>query len=125
MVKLCPRGQEDSAFFSFFYLHNLPRELRILIDEENFSNRLALAGKTDHLWAHNSKQGRRMIAAIVATVRKITAPLLWLQCSTGGLRIGSQDMASRRQGISLSRVRVQRRSCWRRTAASVITIGVL
>ncbi len=131
MLKLCLREQEDSAFFSFFYLHKLPRELHMLLAEEDFSNRLALAGKTDHLWAHNSKQGGRMIAAIVATVRKITAPLLWLQCSTAGLRIGSQDMASKRQGISLSRVRVQRRSCWRRTvkrwrtAAYVIIIGVL
>jgi hypothetical protein len=64
MLKLCLREQEDSAFFSFFYLHNLPRELRILLAEENFSNRLALAEKAGHLWAHNSKQGRGIIAAI-------------------------------------------------------------
>ena len=64
MLKLCPRGQEDSAFFTFFYLHRLPRELRVLLTEEDFTNRRALAEKADRLWAHNAKHGGEFVAAI-------------------------------------------------------------
>jgi hypothetical protein len=29
MLRLCPRGQENSLFFTYLFLHRLPRELRV------------------------------------------------------------------------------------------------
>ena len=31
MLKVCPRGHEDSPFFRYLFLHRLPRELRVLL----------------------------------------------------------------------------------------------
>jgi hypothetical protein len=36
MLKLSPRGPEDLPFFTFFYLHRLPRELQLLLKEMDF-----------------------------------------------------------------------------------------
>jgi hypothetical protein len=33
MLRLCPRGQENNAFFNCLNLNKLPRELRILLSE--------------------------------------------------------------------------------------------
>jgi hypothetical protein len=41
MLKLCPQGQKDLAFFTFFYLCRLSRKLQVLLNEEDFSNRRA------------------------------------------------------------------------------------
>jgi hypothetical protein len=33
MLELCPREQEDNKFFLFLFLQQLPREIRVLLDE--------------------------------------------------------------------------------------------
>jgi hypothetical protein len=65
MLKFCPRGQEDSAFFTSFYLHCLPKELRVLLIEKDFSNRRALAENGDRLWVDSSKHNRKFAGAVV------------------------------------------------------------
>jgi hypothetical protein len=65
MLKLCPRGQEGSPFFTFFFLHHLPHQLRVLLSDEDHTDRQALAVKADRLWAHNA-QHTHDVAATVA-----------------------------------------------------------
>jgi hypothetical protein len=64
MLKLCQREQEDLAFFTFFHLHRLPMELRVLLTEADFRNRRALVEKAERLWAHNAKHSSELVAAI-------------------------------------------------------------
>jgi hypothetical protein len=37
MLRLCPRGQENNAFFNCFFLNKMPRELHILFYEANMA----------------------------------------------------------------------------------------
>jgi hypothetical protein len=64
MLKLCPRGQEGSPFFTFFFLHRLPRQLRVLLSDEDHADRRALAVKADRLWAHNAQHAHDIVASV-------------------------------------------------------------
>jgi hypothetical protein len=64
MLKLFPRGQEGSAFFTFFFLHRLPMQLRVLLSEEDHTDRRALAEKADRLWAYNAHHTPDVVAVI-------------------------------------------------------------
>ncbi len=64
MLRLCPRGQENNAFFNCLFLNKLPSELRILLLEVD---KPALGARADLFAAHNSKQAHDVVAA-VATV---------------------------------------------------------
>ncbi len=55
MLRLCPRGQENNAFFCLF-LNKLPRELRILLSEADMADKQALGARANLFDAHNSKQ---------------------------------------------------------------------
>jgi hypothetical protein len=70
MLRLCPRGQENNAFFNCLYLNKLPRELRILLSEADMADKQALGARADLFAAHNSKQAHDVVAAVAA------APLL-------------------------------------------------
>jgi hypothetical protein len=70
MLRLCPRGQENNAFFNCFYLNKLPRELRILLSEADMADKQALGARADLFAAHNSKQAHDVVAEVAA------APLL-------------------------------------------------
>jgi hypothetical protein len=65
MVRLCPRGQENSVFFVYFFLHRLPRELRVLLTDVDHQDRRALALRADDLWAHNVRGVHDSVAAAV------------------------------------------------------------
>jgi hypothetical protein len=67
MLRLCPRGQENNAFFNCLFLNKLPRELRILLSEADMADKQALGARADLFAAHNSKQAHDVVAA-VATV---------------------------------------------------------
>jgi hypothetical protein len=67
MLRLCPRGQENNAFFNCLFLNKLPRELRILLSEADIADKQALGARADLFAAHNSKQAHDVVAA-VATV---------------------------------------------------------
>ncbi len=42
MLRLCPRGQENNAFFNCLFLDKLPRELRILLSKADMADKQAL-----------------------------------------------------------------------------------
>jgi hypothetical protein len=66
MLRLCPRGQENSAFFNCLFLNKLPRELPILLLEAEMADKQALGARADLFAAHNSKQAHDVLAAVAA-----------------------------------------------------------
>jgi hypothetical protein len=56
MLRLCPRVQENNAFFNCLFLNKLPRELRILLSEADKVDKQALGARSDLFAAHYSKQ---------------------------------------------------------------------
>jgi hypothetical protein len=66
MLLLCPRGQENKAFFNCLFLNKLPRELRILLSEADMADKQALGAGADLFAAHNSKQAHDVVAAMAA-----------------------------------------------------------
>jgi hypothetical protein len=67
MLRLCPRGQENNAFFNCLFLNKLPRELRILLSEAEMVDKQALGARADLFTAQNREQAHDVVAA-VATV---------------------------------------------------------
>jgi hypothetical protein len=65
MLELCPRGKESSTFFFFFFLQRLPREIRVLLADENPADLRAVADKADKLVVLHSSQSHDMVAAAV------------------------------------------------------------
>jgi hypothetical protein len=65
MLELCPRGEESSTFFFFFFLQRLPREIRVLLADENPADLRAVADKANKLVALHSPQSHDMAAAAV------------------------------------------------------------
>jgi hypothetical protein len=53
MLRLCPRGQENNAFFNCFFLNKLPRELCILLSEMDIADKQASSAREDSLAAHD------------------------------------------------------------------------
>jgi hypothetical protein len=66
MLRLCPRGQENNAFFNCLFLNKLPRELRILLSEAEMADKQALGARADLFATHNSKQAHDVVAAVAA-----------------------------------------------------------
>jgi hypothetical protein len=64
MLKLLPRGLESSPFFAFFFWHRLPRELRVLLSEEDHTNKRSVAENADRFWAHNVRHSHDVVAAV-------------------------------------------------------------
>jgi hypothetical protein len=64
---LCPRGQENNAFFHCFFLNKLPRELRVLLIEADIANKRCVVHQGGLLFAaHNCKLSHDMGAAVAA-----------------------------------------------------------
>jgi hypothetical protein len=51
MIELCPRQHLDSPFFLYFFLQRLPREIRVLLAEEDPRDVRRIAEKADRLVA--------------------------------------------------------------------------
>jgi hypothetical protein len=66
MLRLCPRGQENNAFFNCLFLNKLPRELRILLSEADMADKQVLGTRANLFAAHNSKQAHDVVAAVAA-----------------------------------------------------------
>ncbi len=64
MLRLCPRGQENNAFFNCLFLNKLPRELCILLSEADMADKQALGARADLFAAHNSKQAHNVVAGV-------------------------------------------------------------
>ncbi len=66
MLRLCPRGQESSLFFTYLFLHWLPRELRVLLTDVDHNDRRLLSERADQLWAHYAKRSHSTMACLEA-----------------------------------------------------------
>jgi hypothetical protein len=66
MLRLCPRGQESSLFFTYLFLHRLPRELRVLLTDVDHNDRRLLSERADQLWAHYAKRSHSTMACLEA-----------------------------------------------------------
>jgi hypothetical protein len=64
MLRLCPRGQENSLFFTYLFLHRLPRELCVLLTDVDHNDRRLLSERADQLWAHYAKHSHSTMACI-------------------------------------------------------------
>jgi hypothetical protein len=80
MMELCPPAHTNSPFFLFFFLQRLPREIRVLLSEEDPADIRKIAEKADRLVIHYTPQQHDTVAALplssddedgdVAAVRK-------------------------------------------------------
>jgi hypothetical protein len=66
MLRLCPWGQESSLFFTYLFLHRLPRELRVLLRDVDHNDRRLLSERADQLWAHYAKHSHSTMACLEA-----------------------------------------------------------
>ncbi len=64
MLEICPRGQDTSLFFQYLFLQRLPRELRIMLAEDDHADLRKTAEKADNLWAIHAKQSHDVVAAV-------------------------------------------------------------
>jgi hypothetical protein len=64
MLRICPRGEEDSIFFKCTYLNKLPRELRILLSDVVWADKQAFGTRADQFWAHNNKLAHDTVAVV-------------------------------------------------------------
>jgi hypothetical protein len=70
MLELCPRGEEKNKFFLFLFMQRLPKELRVMLTEEDHKEPRDLATKADQHWAMLSHQSHGMVAALSLTDSK-------------------------------------------------------
>ena len=73
MLKKCPRGQEDSPFFRYLFLHRLPRELRVLLSDVDGTDHRVLAERADHLWSHYVRGHSDTLAVAAAVPEDVVA----------------------------------------------------
>jgi hypothetical protein len=59
MLELCPKGEESTFFFCYLFLQRLPREIRVLLADEDPANMRAVA---DKLMVMHSPQAHDMAA---------------------------------------------------------------
>ena len=64
MLEFCPAGESSTAVFAFLFLQRLPREIRVLLSEDDPANMRAIAEKADRLIALHVPQGHDSCAAI-------------------------------------------------------------
>jgi hypothetical protein len=66
MLEYCPAGESTTAVFAFLYLQRLPREIRVLLSEDDPANMRAIAEKVDQLIAMHLPQSHDTCAAVAA-----------------------------------------------------------
>jgi hypothetical protein len=66
MLEYCPTGESTTAVFAFLYLQRLPREIRVLLSEDDPANMRAIAEKADRLIAMHVPQSHDACAAVAA-----------------------------------------------------------
>ena len=64
MMELCPTGHEDSPFFLFLFLQRLPKELRIMLADDNEEDLRTVALRADKLWSLHNHQQHGYVAAV-------------------------------------------------------------
>jgi hypothetical protein len=102
MARLCPRGEENSTFFTYCFLHRLPREIRVMLTDVDHGDRRALAIRADQIWAHNGRYAHDAAVAAVA-VEEDPSPVAAVssrgqQRSGGGRGRGGRNKGPRGSG---------------------------
>jgi hypothetical protein len=65
MAELCPTGHEDSPFFLFLFMQQLPKELRIVLGEvDDHEDIRAMDAKADKLWSLHNHQQHGVVASV-------------------------------------------------------------
>ncbi len=64
MMRICPRGEENSVFFNCHFLQKLPRELRVLLSEADMSDKRLLSARADQIWAHHVQLQHDTVASV-------------------------------------------------------------
>jgi hypothetical protein len=113
MLRLCPRGQEGSLFFTYLFLHRLPRELRVLLTDIDHTDRRVLADKADQLWAHYSKSSHGAIHAVEGDSEGDGEPVAALRRQFQPKKGGGKKKKSSTAGGSRPRQQQQQHGlCW-------------
>jgi hypothetical protein len=66
MLEFCPAGESSTAVFAFLFLQRLPREIRVLLSEDNPADMRAIADKADRLIAMHVPQSHDACVAVAA-----------------------------------------------------------
>jgi hypothetical protein len=120
MLRLCPRGQENNAFFNCLFLNKLPRELRILLSEADMADKQALGARADLFAAHNSKQAHDVVATVppfLPQSKRERRPR-WLQSAQ---ELAAGNAAAANSGVPAGGVRRSRDAVAAAAAAGVPT----
>jgi hypothetical protein len=76
MMRICPRGEENSTFFNCHFLQKLPRELRVLLSEADMSDKRQLSARVDQIWAHHVQHHHDIVATVAVEQRRQKMPQL-------------------------------------------------
>jgi hypothetical protein len=64
MLEYCPTGESSTAVFAYLFLQRLPREIRVLLSEDDPADMRAIADKADRLIAMHVPQGHDACATV-------------------------------------------------------------
>jgi hypothetical protein len=64
MLEFCPAGESITAVFAYLFLQRLPREIRVLLSEDDPADMRAIADKADRLIAMHVPQGHDACATV-------------------------------------------------------------
>jgi hypothetical protein len=67
MMEVCPTVCETSTFFAFLFLQHLPKELRIMLGEDDVDDLLAISLNADKLWSIHNHQQHGVVASLSST----------------------------------------------------------
>jgi hypothetical protein len=71
MLEFCPAGKYSIAVFAFLFLHRFPREILVLLSEDNPADTRAIAEKADRLIAMHMPQSHDSCAAVAAEDQQV------------------------------------------------------
>jgi hypothetical protein len=82
MLEFCLAGESTTAVFTYLFLQRLPREIRVLLSEDNPADVRAIADKADRLIAMHVLQGHEACAAVAGG--EVLDPGEWVVAAQAG-----------------------------------------
>jgi hypothetical protein len=70
MLEFCLAGESSTAIFAFLFLQRLPREIWVLLSEDDPANMRGIAAKADRLIAMHMPQSHESCVAVPAESRQ-------------------------------------------------------
>jgi hypothetical protein len=102
MIRICPRGEENSVFFNCLFLQKLPRELRVFLSEADMADKRLFSGRADQIWAHNTQLHHDTVAVVTADPEGSEGAVAAVQTTRGGQGgrrgVGGSRGGQQRQG---------------------------